>query len=163
MTWTAPGDDGTTGQAAGYLVKYSLNPIATETDFNAANTFTQSWAPASSGLTETKTITGLLCRTAYYFSIKAYDELGQYPDFSIGAASGAVSGTFYTAQNLTGLQSSSLAWGDYDNDGHPDLIVCGTTDGGTTIKTTLYHNDGTVLTDSGKVFANVFGGGAAEF
>ncbi|MGI6295489.1 MAG: FG-GAP-like repeat-containing protein [Armatimonadota bacterium] len=43
--------------------------------------------------------------------------------------------------NLTGVQNPALAWGDYDNDGKPDLIVTGDT--GSALVTKLYRNDGT--------------------
>ncbi len=38
-------------------------------------------------------------------------------------------------------------WGDYDNDGRPDLYVNGTITGGTSYRDYLFHNDGDQFTD----------------
>ena len=44
---------------------------------------------------------------------------------------------------LTGLVTSALAWGDYDNDNDPDLIIAGDADPYQGVPTTkLYRNDG---------------------
>ena len=41
---------------------------------------------------------------------------------------------------LTGLSNSSVAWGDYDNDGYLDiLVICWNGWGGESI---VYHNNG---------------------
>ena len=42
---------------------------------------------------------------------------------------------------LTGLHSGAVAWGDYDNDGDPDLLVAGA-DADEARRTLLYRNDG---------------------
>ena len=56
--------------------------------------------------------------------------------------------TLDTRSNLVGLLASSLAWGDYDNDGDLDLAVCGFNRDGRL--TTIYDNDGTgALSDAG--------------
>lgn len=57
----------------------------------------------------------------------------------------------YTEINagLTGVSESSAAWGDYDNDGDLDLILCGANDPNVTNNITkIYRNDGSgVFTD----------------
>ena len=41
---------------------------------------------------------------------------------------------------LTGVEAGSVAWGDYDNDGDLDILLCGQADAG--IYTTIFRNDG---------------------
>jgi hypothetical protein len=48
---------------------------------------------------------------------------------------------------IRGVYDSSMAWGDYDNDGDLDLAILGYT--GTVSITKLYRNDSGVLVDSG--------------
>jgi predicted nucleotidyltransferase len=48
---------------------------------------------------------------------------------------------------LQGVRNSSVAWGDYDNDGDLDMLVTGYT--GTVSFTRLYRNNGGTFTDSG--------------
>src|SRR6266480_2509730 len=61
-----------------------------------------------------------------------------------------------------GGDSSGCAWGDFDNDGFPDLFVG---NGGT--KNFLYHNNGdgtfTKLTDAAPALNSGFGGSWADF
>ena len=48
------------------------------------------------------------------------------------------------SQNLPGMHSCSLSWGDYDDDGDLDLIISGdqSNGGGTNNQTRLFRNDG---------------------
>jgi len=61
---------------------------------------------------------------------------------------------------LTGLQYSSIAWADYDNDGDPDLLTTGLTDGSTTL-TVLYNNNNGIFTDAGIGLHNLHNGSVA--
>ena len=76
LQWTAPGDDGTTGTASSYDVRYALTPILTGTDWDAATTVTGEPDPAVYGTTETMQVNGLDVLTTYYFGIRAKDEYG---------------------------------------------------------------------------------------
>jgi len=81
LAWTAPGDDGRTGTAAAYDVRYSTSPID-ETNWDAAWRVAQSLEPQPSGSTESLAVTGLEADTAYYFALKAIDEAGNCADLS---------------------------------------------------------------------------------
>ena len=50
---------------------------------------------------------------------------------------------------IPGVESGSIAWGDYDNDGQLDLLITGCTDSSCTPSsyiTRIYHNNGGVFT-----------------
>jgi hypothetical protein len=46
---------------------------------------------------------------------------------------------------LTGVRASSVAWGDFDNDGDLDILLTGNSDTGRISK--IYHNDNGIFTD----------------
>ena len=50
-------------------------------------------------------------------------------------------GSFIALQNLPGVESGSVVWGDYDNDGDLDLLLMGTNSGGQAIAD-IYENTG---------------------
>lgn len=53
-------------------------------------------------------------------------------------------GTFTNMNvNLPGLTNSAVAWGDFDNDGWLDFVICGTTNGFTPITRLYKNNNGT--------------------
>ena len=72
LSWTATGDDGTTGTATSYDIRYSTSPI-TSANFAAVTAVTGP-SPAPSGSTESLTVTGLSGNTTYYFAMKVKDE-----------------------------------------------------------------------------------------
>ncbi len=78
LTWTAPGDDGASGTASGYEVRYSLIGSINDINWDSADIYGQSWIPLSGGSTETRILTGLDIHTTYWFVIKAYDDVDNY-------------------------------------------------------------------------------------
>jgi hypothetical protein len=74
LTWTAPGDDGSTGTAAAYDIRYSTNPIS-GTNWNQATQATGEPAPAVAGTEQEMTVTGLTAEEDYYFAMKTRDEV----------------------------------------------------------------------------------------
>jgi len=75
LTWTASGDDGDSGKATAYDVRYSTTPI-TESNFAAATKASGAPAPKAAGMQENFTAGGLNFKTTYYFALKVLDEQG---------------------------------------------------------------------------------------
>jgi hypothetical protein len=94
LSWTAPGDDGTTGKASSYDLRYSLATI-TEANFQSATKATTP-APSDPGATETVTVTNLQSSTKYYFALKTLDEAS-----NAAPISNVVSATTSSSQGLT--------------------------------------------------------------
>jgi len=81
LSWTATGDDGSTGTASQYDLRYSTSPI-NASNFSSATQFGDVDSPSSAGSTETCTVTGLSQEVTYYFAIKAADEVPNWSDIS---------------------------------------------------------------------------------
>ncbi len=81
LTWTAPGDDGSLGQASQYDIRYSLTPI-TDASWSSATQVSNEPAPQPAGSIETFDVTGLQPSTAYYFAIKTGDEVPNWSALS---------------------------------------------------------------------------------
>jgi|GEM_PF-2493939 len=76
LSWTAPGDDGGTGTATSYDIRYAEAPIADETDWDNATPFGSPPSPQPAGTPESVTIdTGLTQGHHYYFRIKTVDDV----------------------------------------------------------------------------------------
>src|SRR5512137_30856 len=69
LSWTAPGDDGSTGTAASYDLRYSTATI-TAANFASATAATGEPTPAAAGSAQTMTVSGLTAGTIYYFALK---------------------------------------------------------------------------------------------
>lgn len=81
LRWTAPGDDGTTGTAAVYDIRYAKSPI-TEANWGSALQAAGEPAPQSGGTAETYRLGGLQRKTKYYVAIKTSDESGNISPIS---------------------------------------------------------------------------------
>lgn len=81
LSWTAPGDDGSTGTAAQYDFRYSTVPI-TETNWHSALQVLNMAPPGPAGSTDRMTVPNLLPSTTYYFGIKAADEVPNWSQLS---------------------------------------------------------------------------------
>jgi hypothetical protein len=73
LSWIAPGDDGTTGTAAAYTVRYNNVPI-TEDNWGTSTEVTGEPTPQIAGSVESMTVSGL-SPGAHYFAIKTQDEV----------------------------------------------------------------------------------------
>lgn len=79
LTWTAPGDDGSSGTASQYDIRYALSPISDLT-WNSAIQMSGEPVPQPGGSVESFTVDGLEAGTQYYFAIRAADEV---PNWSV--------------------------------------------------------------------------------
>lgn len=72
LTWTAPGNDGTIGQATTYDIRYSVAFI-TDANWAQATPVPNLPAPKPAGTKESFKVTNLSPATTYYFAIKTAD------------------------------------------------------------------------------------------
>lgn len=125
LSWTAVGDDGTTGRATTYDIRYGVNPITTS-NWNSAPQATGEPSPKTSGQTESFTVTGLSAGTTYYFAMKVADEVPNWSGLSNLATGATLPGTdttppatvnTLTASTFT-TSSVMLAWVATGDDGN---------------------------------------------
>lgn len=81
LTWTAPGNDGATGTAARYDVRYYIGNIGDAT-WVYATIATGEPPPKAAGATETFIVSGLSPSTNYYFAVKTADEVPNWSAMS---------------------------------------------------------------------------------
>ena len=101
LGWTAPGDDGNTGTAAQYDIRYSVTAI-TATNWGSATQVTSESTPKIAGSAESFTVTGLVVNTTYYFAIKTADEVSNWSAIS-NVVSKATSGDISPPSQVTDL------------------------------------------------------------
>lgn len=88
LSWTAPGDDGASGHAASYDLRYAISPIDGEAAWAAATQASGEPAPGDAGHVETFTLAGLQSSTTYFLAIRARDDAT-----NVGALSNVVEAT----------------------------------------------------------------------
>lgn len=76
LAWTAPGGDGSLGNAEYYVVKSSANPINAANWSSAITTSTYPPVPGNAGTPEHFLVSGLPAGQATYFAIRSYDAAG---------------------------------------------------------------------------------------
>ncbi|MFH1352601.1 MAG: lamin tail domain-containing protein [bacterium] len=144
LTWTAVGDDGTTGNNAGgyYAVRFATYSIS---DFS--NDATTWWNENSSnqktftevkgvGQPENKTVDGLTAGDTYYFAVKAYDSSGNESDIDTMALSSTTQARAFAYKpppdGIAPSAISDLTALTGSNDGEINLIWTAPGDDGTT-------------------------------
>lgn len=81
LAWTAPGDDGTAGQARYYDLRFSTEEITTAT-WNSAVPCAGEPSPGVAGVAEVYVVEGLVQETRYYFAAKTADEVPNWSELS---------------------------------------------------------------------------------
>lgn len=83
VQWTAPGDDGNTGTASSYDLRYSTSAsITDDTTWANATQVSGEPAPSSAGTAESFTLSNLSPGTTYYFALKTTDNAGNISGLS---------------------------------------------------------------------------------
>ncbi len=81
LGWTAPGDDGKTGSAARYDLRYSTSPL-TEATFASATAVAGMPVPQPAGTRQSVRVPNLLDTGVYYFAMKTVDAAGNWSGLS---------------------------------------------------------------------------------
>ncbi len=81
LRWTAPGDDGMSGVATAYDIRYSTQPI-TGANFAAATALSPLPSPSLPGQLQTFVVLGLTPGTTYYFALRTRDEANNWSSTS---------------------------------------------------------------------------------
>ena len=84
LSFTAPGDDGTSGRATAYDVRWSLNAIDANS-FASATTLT-SPTPSTAGALQTFTVSGLPDETTVHIALRTRDDVGNWSGVSNDAS-----------------------------------------------------------------------------
>jgi hypothetical protein len=102
--WTAPGDDGQTGTAYRYEIRYSTSPITSGNWYSA--TVATAPTPTAAGTHQSLTVTGLNPGGQYYFAIKSYDDAANV-SFSTSSTAGFAAGVLTPSPILTQVDSGN--------------------------------------------------------
>ena len=85
LRWTAPGDDGYVGTAAGYEIKYQAitkGPLDTQSEWQLATSVPNVPFPSRAKSIDSALVLGLTPGAAYYFALRAFDKAGNYSELS---------------------------------------------------------------------------------
>ncbi len=117
LVWTAPGDDGTSGTANIYDLRYSLTPVGTDTVgwWNSAQTVSGEPSPSLSGMSDSCAIHNLLPDTTYYFVIKTADEVPNWSGFSNVASARTTNVGIGDLIGVSGLPDHFALFQNYPN------------------------------------------------
>ncbi len=109
LTWTSPGDDGITGTAAQYNIRYSTSAI-TAANFALATAVTGAPIPTVAGTSQSVTVSGLVPNTPYYFALKTADEVPNWSSLSnvVQATTGAATGDMTPPAATTSLAAGAV-------------------------------------------------------
>jgi hypothetical protein len=132
LSWNSAGDDGMTGDLTGnYRIQYatytvSWSTASTPTDANTVTIGTTSVTPGSA---QSKTMTGLIAGTTYYFVLWSQDEANNWSVISATVSAAA----FITVRSVSITGGGAQDWGS---------VMMGSTVAGST--GTVLLNDGNV-------------------
>ena len=85
LQWTAPGDDGMSGRASVYDIRYRTTTVSgtdTTTWWNGATQVNGEPLPGNPGTTDSMRVRGLAPLTTYYFMVRTGDEVPNWAGYS---------------------------------------------------------------------------------
>ncbi len=85
LAWNAPGDDGTTGRAARYEMRYrnvAISGTDTTSWWNAATMVSSMPSPSVAGAVDSVSVRGLSPAQTWYFILRTADEVPNWSNFS---------------------------------------------------------------------------------
>ena len=91
VAWTAPGDDGSSGNASAYDLRRSLSPID-DSNFSQA-TIVPTGPPGPAGTQECADFQSQPSCTTHYFALRVLDDLGNQSPLAIGQVTTNCSGS----------------------------------------------------------------------
>ncbi|MCK5620427.1 MAG: hypothetical protein KAJ17_13550 [Candidatus Krumholzibacteria bacterium] len=109
LQWVAPGDNGWSGTAASYDIRYSTSPISAD-NWDEALTVSRTPKPIEGGRIQKCSAIGLEPATKYYFAMKASDESSNVSDIS-NVANGITAQEGMPPSEITDLAVSELGDG----------------------------------------------------
>ncbi|MBD3183726.1 T9SS type A sorting domain-containing protein [Candidatus Poribacteria bacterium] len=102
LQWTAPGDDGNTGIASAYIIKYNTMPI-TEDNWETSLDIEGEPLPETAGSIQDITLENLNPGVYYYFAIKTMDEVQNISGISNSPGIRDLSLRLYSGWNMVSL------------------------------------------------------------
>lgn len=132
IRWTAPGDNGNTGTATTYDIRYYTSPITTNNWISAFHVSGEP-APAVAGTVQQMTVAGLIPNRTYYFAMTTEDEVPNKSNIS-NQATGSTAATDTRAPSaitdlavITSLPSQTATFLRWTAPGDDDTIGTATT------------------------------------
>lgn len=114
LQWTAPGDDGTSGRASSYDIRYRTTAVSgtdTTTWWNGATQVSGEPFPSNPGVTDSMRVRGLAPLSTYYFMVRTGDEVPNWSGYSNLAqksTSGDVTAPAAISLNVLSVTTTSL-------------------------------------------------------
>jgi hypothetical protein len=127
LTWTAPGDNGTTGTACTYDLRRSCSPITNE-NWAAASQLDGEPDPQEAGSAESCDVEGLGLSNTYCFALRTCDTAGNWSDVSNNVEVVTMD-LFGNATTISvGDLPTAITCGDFDGDLDIDIAVAHASD-----------------------------------
>lgn len=136
---------GTDTETPQNVLTYNLR-VGTRQGFGDVVSATIPVGPGNAGTHTSYTLNRPLSKDTYFWSIQTVDNQWQKSLF-LSDASFTIKLFVNSTQKLLDLQQSSMAWGDYNSDGYPDVLIAGEDLNGNT-RCVLYENNRGILKEN---------------